>query len=208
MAVSMIIFVVVIMVMVMLVLGWLFRSMSRTAASLAVATCISTVQQACICIISETTRLAGLLAHCLGTRLRRLGLEMSIIIGGCRVVVLRVQAELWLDGGRVNAVLMETVANGASELHVSCGTFSLEIKVDLNVQACNQLGVAQLPNMNVVAANDARQELNVFLNLVNIDAKWNSLEKDARGGLAEWNGRGENDTGDEKRDCRVQVEAP
>lgn len=46
---------------------------------------------------------------------------IATLIGRCsRVIVAGVKAELWLDGGRVNAVLVETFSDLTSKLHVTC----------------------------------------------------------------------------------------
>jgi hypothetical protein len=57
------------------------------------------------------------------------------------MVVAGVEAELRLDGRRVNAILVEAFADLACEVHVTCRALTLEVKVDLNVQRCNKLRV-------------------------------------------------------------------
>lgn len=124
------------------------------------------------------------------------------------MVVLRIQAELWLNGGRVNAVFVKTITNGASKLHVSGCTLSFDFEVNLDVQTGYKLGVAQLPHMKVVAADNARQKFNIFSDLVNVKTKRDSLQKDTGGGLAKWNCRGEDDDSNEERDGWIKVETP
>lgn len=120
----------------------------------------------------------------------------------------RVEAEFGLDGGRVHSVFVKAIADGTSKLHVSCGTFALEIKVDLDVQAGDKLGVAQLPDVDVMAADDAWQHLNVSLNVINVQTQRDSLQEDTGGGLAERNGRTKDDDGDDERNGRISVETP
>jgi hypothetical protein len=103
---------------------------------------------------------------------------------------------------------MKAVANGTSKLHVSCRTLTLEVEVDLNVQTCNKLGVAQLPHVKVVGTNNTRELLDVFLDVVDTQPSRDSLEQDTRGGKTERNGRSENNAGDDQRNAGIGVEAP
>lgn len=124
------------------------------------------------------------------------------------MIVVGVEAELRLNGGRVDTILVEAVANGTSKFHVSCGTFSLEVKVDLNVQTRDELGVTQLPDMQVMATNDTGEFLDVFLDVIDAETCGDCLKKDARCSLAEGDGRGENNTGDNQRNTRIGVVTP
>lgn len=124
------------------------------------------------------------------------------------MVVFGVEAELGLDGGRVDAVLVKAVANGTSKLHVSCRTLTLEVKVDLNVQTCNKLGIAQLPYVEVVGTNNTRKLLDVFLDIVNAQTSRHSLEQDTGGGKTKRDGRSEDNAGDDEGNARIGVEAP
>jgi len=56
-------------------------------------------------------------------------------------------AELRLNGGRMDTVLMEALADLTSKLHVSLTAFVLEFERDLDVQGCNELCVGELPDV-------------------------------------------------------------
>jgi len=114
-AVTMVIVVMAVVVVMCILLRWLSRS--RSTATLAIAGVV-TVKQACICRGAKAVCIAGLPVQGL-TRRGSIYSKVAVIGKGCRVVVFGVKAELRLDGGRVNAVLMKAVTNGTSELHVS-----------------------------------------------------------------------------------------
>ena len=129
-------------------------------------------------------------------------------ISAAAVVVLRVEAELGLDGGGVDAIGVQAAADSEREFHVASRALTLEVELDLDVQAADEFGVAELPDVDVVARDNAGEIFNVGLDVVNANACGNSLEKDAGGGLAERDGGCEDDGGDDKRNHRVHVEAP
>lgn len=120
----------------------------------------------------------------------------------------RIKAEFGLNGRRVNAIFVKAVANGASEFHVSGRSLALEVKVDLDVQACNELGVAQLPYVKVMGTNNTRKLLNVFLDIIDAQTSGNSLEQDTRSSKTKRDGRSENDAGNDQGNTRIGVEAP
>lgn len=205
MAVIMVIMIMIVVVIVCVLLRWLSRS--RSTAALAIAG-IVTVEQTCICRSAKTVCIAGLPVQCLTRRCSIHTSKVGIVGKWCRVIVFRVEAELRLDGRRVDAVLVKAVANGTSKLHVSCRTLALEVEVDLNVQACDELGVAQLPHVEVVGTNDTRELLDVLLDVIDAQTSRDGLEQDTRGGKTERNGRSENNAGDDQRNAGVGVEAP
>ena len=129
-------------------------------------------------------------------------------VGAAAVIVLGVEAELGLDGGRVDAVGVQAAADSERELHVTSGSLTLEVEFDLDVQAADELSVAELPDMDVVARHDAGEIFDIGLDVVNADAGRNGLEEDARCGLAEGNGGCKDDGSDDERDGRVHVETP
>jgi len=195
------------MIMVVIVIVCILLRRLRSTATLAIA-CIITVQQACIRSSAKAVCIAGLPVQSLTRRGSIYTSKVSVIVRRCRVVVFRVEAELGLDGGRVNAILVKAIANGTSKFHVSCRALALEVKVDLNVQTCNQLGVAQLPDVEVVGTNNTRKLLDILFDVIDAQTSRDSLEQDARGGETKRNGRSENDAGDDKGDTRIGVEAP
>ena len=129
-------------------------------------------------------------------------------VGAATVIMLGIETELGLDGGRVDAVGVQAAADSQSQLHVASGTFSLEVKLDLDMQATNQFGVAELPDVDVVAGDNTREVFDVGLDVVNANAGGDSLEENARGSFAEWNSGCENDRCDDERNHRIHVEAP
>lgn len=129
-------------------------------------------------------------------------------VGAATVVMLGVKTELGLDCGRVDAVGVQAAANSQCQLHVASGTFSLEVKLDLDVQAANKFGIAELPDVDVVARDNTGEVFDVGLDVVNANAGGDSLEENARGSLAERNSGCEDDGSDDKRNDRIHVEAP
>jgi hypothetical protein len=129
-------------------------------------------------------------------------------VGAAAVVVLGVEAELGLDSRGVDAVGVQAAADSERELHVTSGSLTLEVEFDLDVQAADELGVAELPDVDVVARHDAREIFNIGLDVVHADAGGDCLKENARCGLAEGNGGCEDDGSDNERDGRVHVETP
>lgn len=78
---------------------------------------------------------------------------------------------------------------------------------DLDVQTSDDLRVRELPNVNVVAGDDARDVLDIFLDIVDVEVVGGGLEEDLGGRGGQGDGGAEDDEGDEERDCRVGVEA-
>lgn len=123
-------------------------------------------------------------------------------------VLLAPRVELWLDGGRVDSVRVEAFADVSRKGHVPVGAFTLDVEADLDVERGDELGVAELPDVEVVAADDARKLLDVLDDVVDAEAGGHGLEEDPGGGLAERDGGEEDDDGDEQGDGRVCVVAP
>ncbi|GJD02771.1 hypothetical protein ColKHC_11596 [Colletotrichum higginsianum] len=130
--------------------------------------------------------------------------DLLLLVG---VVVLVVAAELGLDGGCVNAVGVQALAGALGELHVLLATLGRDGEVDVNVQGGDDLGVRELPNVYVVAAEDTGQILDILAYFLEVDVVGSGLKEDLGGGLGEGDGRLENDQGNEQRDGRVGVEA-
>lgn len=171
------------MTMVTAVVLWQWLTASLPSAAL-----ISALKQAGV----RFAHAAGFTGS-LAVRLRSLGraarADIFVMIVITRptvpdVVVLRVQTELWLDGGRVDAVLVEAVSDRLGELHVPCRALILEVKPDLDVQTTDEFRIAELPYMNVMAANDSREILNIIFDVVDVDADRYSLEQNPRSGFA------------------------
>lgn len=108
----------------------------------------------------------------------------------------------------MDPVLMQAAPHRARKLHVPRRALALEIVLDLDVQGSDELGVAELPDVEVVAAQDAGEEADVFLDVVDGEPGGYGLEEDAGGGFAERDGGAEDDDGDDEGDGGVGVEAP
>lgn len=190
------------------IIALVLRRRGRTTA-LPRPALISTLEQARV-RLADTTRFAGDAAGRVGRRARTSrAVEMLIArVRAAAVVVVRVEAELGLDGGGVDAVGVQAAAHRFGQFHVPRGTLAFEVEFDLDVQAADQLGVAQLPDVHVVAGHDARQVFDVRFDVFHVDADGDGLQEDARGGFAERDGGGEDYGGDDQGDGRVHVEAP
>ncbi|KAL5346693.1 hypothetical protein ACLOAV_008400 [Pseudogymnoascus australis] len=75
----------------------------------------------------------------------------------------RQHLEAKLDGGAVDAVCVEALAHRLGDFHVA-GSAALggDVESDLNVQAGDDLGVGELPDVGVVAGDDAGDVLDVL----------------------------------------------
>ncbi|KFY69009.1 hypothetical protein V496_00596 [Pseudogymnoascus sp. VKM F-4515 (FW-2607)] len=71
--------------------------------------------------------------------------------------------EAKLDGGAVDAVCVEALADRLGDFHVAgSAAFGGDVESDLNVQAGDDLGVGELPDVDVVAGDDAGDVLDVL----------------------------------------------
>ena len=129
-------------------------------------------------------------------------------ISAAAVVVLRVEAELGLDGGGVDAIGVQAAADSEREFHVASRALTLEVELDLDVQAADEFGVAELPDVDVVARHDTGKVFDIGLDVVNANTSGNCLEEDARCGFAEGDGGCQDDGSDDERNGRVHVETP
>lgn len=128
------------------------------------------------------------------------------VLGLGDIVVLVVTAEFGLDSGRVDAEAVETPAGRLCKLHVLLAVLSGDWEVDMDVKRGNNLGVGKLPDMNVVAADDTFQFLNVLANFLKVDVVGGSLQKDLGGRLRERDGGLEDNESNEQRDGGIGVE--
>lgn len=119
--------------------------------------------------------------------------------------VLLVEAELGLNGGAVDAEAMETLPGPTSQLHVLLTTMRIDGERNLDMHAGDELGVGELPDVNVMAGNNTRECLDVLANLGNADMLRGGLEKDSCGTACERNASLENDGGNEQRDSGIGI---
>lgn len=74
---------------------------------------------------------------------------------GSRVVVVCVEAELGLNGGRVDPILVQAFPNFLGKTHISCRPLAFEVEVHLDVQRRDELRVGELPDVQVMTGDDA-----------------------------------------------------
>lgn len=122
------------------------------------------------------------------------------------MLVFRVEAEFGLDGGAVDAEAVKTLSCSAGEFHILLPTMRVDGERDLDVHAGNELGVGQLPDVNVVAGDDSRESFNVVSDFLDADVLWGGLKEDASGGQSQGNRGLEDNDGDEEGDSRISVE--
>lgn len=155
--------------------------LGRLAACLSGSALVAALEQACV-RLAETTRFAGDTAdreRVAGGGGRALRAVVFVTgVSAAAVVVLGVEAELRLDGGGVDAVGVQATADGEREFHVASRALTLEVEFNLDVQAADKLGVAELPDVDVVARHDAGEVLDVSLDVVNTDTGGNGLQED------------------------------
>lgn len=129
----------------------------------------------------------------------------SSLRGVVGLLLVLCEAELGLDGGAVDAECMETLAGALGQLHVLLAAVRVDGEGNLEVHARYDLGVGQLPDVDVVAADDAGERLDVLPNLRYADVFWRRLEEHLGSGARERDAGVEDDGGDEERDGGVGV---
>lgn len=108
----------------------------------------------------------------------------------------------------MDSIGVEALPDVSCKGHVPVGALALDVEADLDVERGDELGVAELPDVEVVAADDSRKLLDVLDDVVDAEAGGHGLEEDPGGGLAERDGGEEDDDGDEQGDGRVCIVAP
>lgn len=123
------------------------------------------------------------------------------------MVVLAISTELRLDSRRVDTVGVQAFANRLGNGHVLLGSIrGGDAECDLDVHGSDNLRVAELPDMDVVAGYNAWNRLNILLDIVDVKVVWCSLEEDLCCCGGKWDGGAENDQGDEEGDGWIGVE--
>lgn len=145
----------------------------------------------------EQASRVGRSSHICGTIKRKLR--------GFALELLGLEAELGLDGCAVDAVAMEALTRSLGQLHVLCARVGVEREGDLQMHAGDDLGVGELPDVDVVAADDAGKMLNVLSDLADADVFGSRLEKNARGGTGKRNRRVENNSSNKERNGGVSI---
>lgn len=108
----------------------------------------------------------------------------------------------------MDAEPVQTLPYLPGKMHVACRAGAFDVAVDLNVEAGDDFGVAELPDVEVVTAEDAGEFFDIGFDVVDVKADGDGLEENTAGGFTERDGAGEDDDGDEEGDARVDVVAP
>lgn len=122
------------------------------------------------------------------------------------VLVLGVKAELGLDRGAVDAVAVKTFPGPLGQLHVLLAAVRVDGEGHLEMHAGDNLGIRKLPDVDVVAADDAGEPFDILANLWDADIFRSCLEQDARRGKGQRDRCLENDGSNDKRDGRIGVQ--
>lgn len=98
------------------------------------------------------------------------------------VVVSGVQAELGLHGAVVDVVAVEAAFDLHGKAHPTLHAFcALEVKVELHVERGDELGARERPHVDVVAASDARERLDVLADVLDVDVFGRGLQEGTGG---------------------------
>lgn len=111
--------------------------------------------------------------------------------------------KLWLDGGGVDTVLVETNLNLRRNVEELVGG-----NVHFDVERGNEQLFGEVPDMNIVNGKNAWDFEDVFNNVSGVNGLWGPLQKNSGGGFAQGKGRGKDDAGNNKRHQGVRVESP
>jgi hypothetical protein len=79
--------------------------------------------------------------------------------------VLGVETELGLYRSTVNTETVEALAGTASQFHILLTAMRVDREGNLDVHACNELGVGELPDVDVVACDNTGESLDILSNL-------------------------------------------
>jgi hypothetical protein len=120
--------------------------------------------------------------------------------------VLSVEAKLGLYSSTVNAETVEALASATSQLHVLLAAMGVNGERNLEVHACDELGVWELPNVDMVAGDDTRESLNVLSNLGDANMLRGGLQKNTRSASGERNTCLEDNGSNEQGDGRIGVD--
>lgn len=97
------------------------------------------------------------------------------------MVVILVETEFWLNRRTVNAICMQALSDSLRQFHISLATCFTDGELHLNVHGRHYLRVAQLPDVNMVTADNAWKLLNIFLDVVDLDVVWSGLKQNLGG---------------------------
>jgi hypothetical protein len=120
--------------------------------------------------------------------------------------VLLVETELGLYRSAVNAETVETLAGTSSQFHVLFTTVGVNGERNLEMHACNELGVRELPDVDMMAGNNARKSFDILSDLGNADMLGGGLQKNSRSASGKRNTCLEDDSCNEQGDGRVGVD--
>lgn len=106
----------------------------------------------------------------------------------------------------MNTVGVKALASALGKLHILLAALSRNGEANLNVHRGDDLGVGELPDVDVVTADNARESLDVLTNIIQVDVVGSGLKENLGGCLGKGDGRLENDEGNEQRYGRISVE--
>lgn len=84
----------------------------------------------------------------------------------------------------MDAESVQTFPYLAGKIHVARGAGAFDLAVDLDVKAGDDFGVAELPDVKVMTAEDAGEFFDVVFDIVDVEADGHGLEEDPAGGFA------------------------
>lgn len=122
------------------------------------------------------------------------------------VRVLFIEAELGLDSGAVDAEPVQALARPLGQLHVLFAAVLVDGEGHLQVHAGDDLGIRQLPDVDVVAAHDSWKTLDVLADVLDANVLGGGLQENPGGCASKGDGRLEDDGGDEQRHGGIAVE--
>jgi hypothetical protein len=70
---------------------------------------------------------------------------------------------------------MQAFPDCLGQFHIFLTSSFADWELDLDMHGCNNLCIAELPDMNMVATDYSGKLLNIFLDIVDLDVVWSSL---------------------------------
>lgn len=92
--------------------------------------------------------------------------------------MLNIKTKLGLNSGTVNAIAMETFPSAPGQLHVLLSAVCVNRERDLEMHAGDNLCVRELPDVNMMAADDSGKLFNILADFRDTDIFRGGLEQD------------------------------
>jgi hypothetical protein len=119
--------------------------------------------------------------------------------------VLGVETELGLYRSTVNTETVEALAGTASEFHILLTAMRVDREGNLDVHACNELCVGELPDVDVVACNNTGESLDILSNLRDTNVLRSGLKKNSSSAPGKRNTSLEDNGSNEQGDGGISV---